>query len=282
MTDVEAEQELKAGGAARAVKRARGASFPTIPLGEAVALSKKIASYGSTHTQRAVAAFLGHTTSNSGPFRTKVAALKDYGLLTGRADELTVTSLALQLTHPGIDANPQDALAQAFRSCKLFSTVYDTLPKGPELDVESLSGSAIHNHGVATQAKDAFATSFVKSAETAGLLETLEGGKFRIPEVGVVDAPEEVADAGDVEDAPARVRNPVGRGALPATLAPSNAVVKHVWPIEGGVVHFIVERDRPLPATAYGVIGSVIEAGDKLATMLGQWEVLADDGGDPA
>lgn len=277
MADVDSEKDAQPSGG-KSAKRARGASFPTMPLGEAVTLVKKIASYGTTHTNAAVASFLGHQTANSGPYRTKVAALKDYGLLTGRGDELTVTPLALELAHPGLDTNPQDSLAVAFRFCKLFSTVYDALPKGRELDVEALTNSALHNHGVSTQAKDAFAKSFVKSGETAGLLESLGDGKIRLSEGPVVGVASD-ADADGPNEVPL-AKPSSGREAPAANRMSASAVVNHSWPINGGAIHFIVESSRPLPATAYGVIGSVIEAGDKLAAMLGTQEVDPDDGGD--
>lgn len=261
-------------------KRARGASFPAIPLGEAVTLVKEVASYGSTHTNAAVASFLGHTTDNSGPYRTKVAALKDFGLLVGRGDDLTVTPLALGLAHPGLDADTAKSMQIAFRSCTLFATVLDGLPKDRDLSVESLANSAMHNHGVATQAKDAFAKSFVKSGVAAGLLEALDGNRIRIP-----SAPQTATDSlpeAEADPAPP-AREPGARSATPS-IAPTpvspTAVVNHGWPIAGGTIRFVIDSTRPLPANAYAVIGSVIEAGDRLAGMLGDAETGSADDGD--
>lgn len=285
MTEKTSERDTHE-AATKSPKRARGASFPTMPLGEAVAIIKKIANYGTTHTNEAVASLLGHTTANSGPYRTKVAALKDFGLLTGRGDDLTVTPLALELTHPGLDANPQTSLAAAFRSCKLFSTVYDALPRGRELDVDALANSALHNYGVATQAKKSFATSFVKSGETAGLLVSVEGGKIRLPDQGgaamteyVQDEPDQAPAVKSSPDQAPVVKPPSGKE--PGASVFAAAVVNHSWPIDGGTIHFIVESSRPLPAAAYSVIGAVIGAGDKLAVMLGPQEVAVENDGDP-
>lgn len=279
MADTEADKGRTPGGASKVSKRSRGASFPAIPLADAVALVKKIASYGTTHTNAAIASFLGHQTANSGPYRTKVAALKDFGLLTGRGDELTVTPLALQLTNPGLDPNVQDCLATAFGSCRLFLTVYEALPTGRELDVQALANSALHNHGVATQAKDSFAKSFVKSGVTAGLFESLDNNKIRLSEKATTttipiehEAP--TPEDGDLIDKSSE------RNEASTLRLPTNAVVNHIWPIDDGVIHFIIESSRPLPAAAYGVIGTVIEAGDKLANMLGIREVALEDGSD--
>lgn len=277
MTEIESNTDAET-AKGKAPKRAPGASFPSMSLSEAVTLIKKVASYGNTHTTAAVASFLGHQTSNSGPYRTKLAALKDYGLLSGRGDDLTVTPLALELVHPGLDADPKSSLSRAFRSCKLFASVYDGLPKDRDLEVVALANSALHNHGVATQAKDAFASSFVKSGETAGLLVLVDGGKIRLLD----EAAEGPSDSVNPDSGGAHASR-IPKGSVTPALppVPESAVVNHSWQITGGTIRFIVESSRPLPATAYSMIGSVIEAGDKLAAMLGPAEVASDDGGYP-
>lgn len=274
MSDASTATEAGSGEdkASKHPRRAPGIGFPALPLGEAVTLIKKVASYGNSHTDAAVASFLGHSTSNSGPFRSKVAAMRDYGLIAGRGGELTVTPLALEIVHPGLDANPLASLRAAFMTCKPFTALYDALPKGVDLEVASLANTAMHNHGVSSQSKDAFAVSFVKGGILAGLMEEVDGGHVRISaeepssgsgatdEIGHDETPpphEEVVD---------RSRRVVNA----RVLAPesTNAVVSHSWPIDGGVVRFTIESSKTLPANAYGVIGSVIEAGDKLAVML--------------
>lgn len=248
-------------------RRTNGVGFPSMPLGEAVTMIKKVASYGTVHTDAAVASFLGHSTANSGPFRAKVAALRDYGFLSGRSGELSVTPLALEIVHPGLDANPEASLREAFLHCKVFSSVYEALPKGHELDVPSLANTAMHNHGVSARSKDAFAQSFVKGAQLAGLMEEIDAEHVRIPDT------EDPAEPQARDEAV--VPSEAGRDAVPSTARPSvaastsaNAVVSHSWPIEGGAIRFTIESANTLPASAYGVIGSVIEAGDKLAGML--------------
>ncbi len=239
-----------------------------MPLGEAVTLIKKIASYGNTHTDAAVASFLGHSTSNSGPFRSKVAALRDYGLLTGRAGELTVTELALELVHPGLDADPAASLRAAFMNCKLFATVLDALPKDTNLGTAGLANTAMHNHGVASQSKDAFAASFVKGGVLAGLIEEVDAEHVKILADGATASDSGANDHSDPEDV---VHEGTGRQQStprPPAVDAATAVVSHAWPIDGGFVRFTIESSKTLPASAYGVIGTVIEAGDKLAEML--------------
>lgn len=271
---------------AKMPKRARGASFPAMPLIDAVAMIKKIASYGSTHTNAAVASFLGHSTPNSGPYRSKIAALKDYGFLSGRGDDLSVTPLALEITHPGLDADVQASMRGAFMKCSLFQTVYSALPKDTDLQVAALANSAMHNHGVAPQAKDTFASVFVKSGVSAGLIVEVDAEHVRLVDgEGQTDA--DVFSEGDDEPeliAPAGAANATPAAAPEAAQVRSaNTLVSHSWPIDGGSINFTIESSKPLPAGAYSVIGTVIGEGDKLAEMLGkpEVEVAVASGGDP-
>jgi len=240
-----------------------------------VTMIKKIAIYGNTHTDAAVASFLGHSTSNSGPYRSKIAALKDFGFLSGRGDELTVTPLALEITHPGLDADVNASLRAAFLKCSLFLTVYTTLPKDTPLDIAALANSAMHNHGVASQSKDTFASVFVKSGITAGLLEEVDAEHVRLLDDTTDEAPKDLREPEFTSPNPAPSVTPARPSATAVPAAPlmTNAVVNHVWPIAGGVIRFVIESSTPLPANAYGVIGAVIGEGDKLAEMLGNAEV---------
>lgn len=255
-------------------RRPRGTGFPSLTITEAVALIRQIAGFGAVHNNASLASALGHTTANSGPYRSKIAALKDYGLLTGRNDELTVTQLAQEIANPGFDADPQADLRKAFEQCQLFMTVLGELGKNQNLAVSSLANHAMNRHGVSNQSKDSFAEIFVKSGEVVGLIEVVDAEHFKIvePSQRTVEQP-----AGDVDGAvpgvdTATSANVGGPGQPPAARqqfsAPSNAVVNHSWPIEGGVIRFTIETSMTLPATAYAVVGTVINEGDKLAALL--------------
>ena len=284
MTDTETPPQIAddPGQPAKHPRRAAGVGFPSMPLGEAVTLIKKIASYGNTHTDAAIASFLGHSTANSGPFRSKVAALRDYGLLAGRSGDLTVTALALEIVHPGLEADPASSLRAAFMKCKLFATVLDALPKDTNLETAGLANTAMHNHGVASQSKDAFAASFVKSGVLAGLVEEVDLAHVKILADGATSPSPDVGDRSDAEDvvdqgAEQRWRTPP----RPPAVDPTTAVVSHSWPIDGGFVRFTIESSKTLPASAYGVIGTVIESGDKLAAMLAAPESTTGATADP-
>jgi hypothetical protein len=150
--------------------------------------------------------------------------------------------------------------------------VFDALPKDHELELSGLANTAMHNHGIASQSKDSFALSFVESGALAGLIERVGTTHVRIPSNGPpapIPVDDDIADDEAAQDRPATTPPPVrsGLSAPPAT-APANAVVNHSWPIEGGVIRFTIETSITLPATAYGVVGTVITAGDKLAELL--------------
>lgn len=259
-------------GKVKSRRVARSAGFPGVTLADAVELTKRVANYGTKHTAESVAGHLGHSTTNSGPFRSKVAALKDYGLLSGRGDEIIVTVLGKELAHPGVTTDSQALLRAAFGSCELFATLIDALPVGVRLKPESIGNTAVTNYNVSPASKVTFTHSFVDSAEAAGFLEKLSDGDVQKIETEGSGAPftrEELEEAAEERDSGgaslARKRTPlVGSGVIP--------VVHHVWPLPGGAMTYVLEFDAPLPAQAYGMIKSLIEAGDALRNFLTESE----------
>lgn len=279
MTD--ASQEAKAPDGVQR-KKSRGAGFPSIPLGMAVQEIKKVASFGAAHTADTIAGHLGHNTANSGPFRGKLAALKDFGLVSGRGGELFVTSLGMELTHPGTETDTEELMRRAFRSCSIFAELLDSLSTNVDLQISGVASNAVHKHGIAPGSKDAFATSFVKSAEAAGLIEMASDNAIRVKDnSSPVRTEESRDDAGRRENGRnASKGQDTGSGSrnIPQhNQLGSTPVINHFWPLSGGSMALIVEYDKPLPATAYGLIQGVIEAGDKLAEMLGIPQSPGDD-----
>ncbi|HEX6392167.1 MAG TPA: hypothetical protein VFZ97_01920, partial [Acidimicrobiales bacterium] len=90
--EVEMAGAVKAQGAPETQKRRRKPStgFPMIGLSEVTTVLTKAAQHGWNHTVAEIAGYLGHSTTNSGAFRVKLAALRDYGVLSGRGDELEI------------------------------------------------------------------------------------------------------------------------------------------------------------------------------------------------
>jgi len=57
---------------------------------------------------------MGHATINSGAFRGKLAALRDYGLVSGRGESLEITPIGRKIAIPETEAERQAALREAF------------------------------------------------------------------------------------------------------------------------------------------------------------------------
>ncbi|HEX9515355.1 MAG TPA: hypothetical protein VF940_04175 [Streptosporangiaceae bacterium] len=56
--------------------------------------------HGWQHTVAEVAGYMGHATINSGAFRGKLAALRDYGLVSGRGESLEITPIGRKIAIP--------------------------------------------------------------------------------------------------------------------------------------------------------------------------------------
>src|SRR4051794_34763352 len=100
----------------------RGVGFPAMPLQEAVDAVVLAGQHGPDHTNDAFATYLGHQTANSGAFRSKLASLRDWGLISrGTRDRVRLSSLAQDLVLAAPDHyRARHFLLTAFESCRLF------------------------------------------------------------------------------------------------------------------------------------------------------------------
>ncbi len=228
-------------------------------LPEAVEAIRTIAKHGFNLSEDAVAGHLGHATVNSGPFRSKVAALRDYGLLSAEGYGVTPLGQDLSLPDPTKDGGEQAALARAFRNADIFAKVYDSLQRGHSYAADGIGNIAVRTHRVRPKSKSEFEKSFVESVLAAGLMERTADGQLRA--VGSRREEEVEGDEeADVEMPPGQ--RPKGRrSVLP--------VVHHTWQVADGEIVFEVVLHGTMPATAYGQIQKIVEQGDELANMLG-------------
>lgn len=257
-----AENGEASGRASTTARRQRGAGFPRLSLAQAVDAIKSISAFGFRHNEEAVAGYLGHKTANSGPFRSKVAALRDFDLLSN--DGYDVTSLGQELSHPDPrqPGGEQDALKRAFRNAEIFTKLYDSLQPGHPFSTDGVGNAAVRQFGVSPGSKSDFVDSFEGSVLAAGLMERTDDGQLRVvtSRLDEVEA-EEGVDAED-EMPPVGQRRKVRRsGAVP--------VVHHTWQVTDGEIVFEVMLDGKMPATAYGQIQKIIEQGDALAEIIG-------------
>jgi hypothetical protein len=242
-------------------KRSRGTGFPRMSLPDAVAAIKSIAAYGFQHEEETVAGYLGHTTANSGPFRTKVAALRDYGLLS--ADGYSITELGQQLSHPdpAAEGEEREAMKKAFRKSDTLAKVYDSLRPGVGLTAEGIGNTAVRNFGVSPGSKTDFEGSFVQSAVAAGLMTRTDDGELRVAtQDGGEESEKERPDDEIVDDA-VDARKPRRLQGVP--------VVHHTWKVASGEILFEIVLSGTMRASAYGQIQKIIEQGDQLAELIG-------------
>ena len=266
--------------------RKRGKGFPVVPLSEAAQILKEAGKYGFEHSTASFAVHMGHKSTTSGAFRQRLAAFRDWGLITGRGGMLTMTEVARKIAMPTDDDAERQALQQAFWNCDVFTGLHEGMAKGQPLDRDRVGSQAVHGFDVAPHRAQQFARSFVDSAVAAqlakidgqGSLVLLEPGNDAQPEDG--DPPDQRPIIAEAEESqPTQTGRPVDRqpsGALSPTIRQS-------WSISGGEIILEVRSGEALPATVFGAIGEVVTKLEALAASLSQPEDLdaADDGGEP-
>jgi hypothetical protein len=247
------------------IRKSRGKGFPVMPLDEAVDATKQAGKYGREHSLDDYAGFLGHSTSNSGPFKRKMAALKDWGLIERDGERIGLTDLAMRIAHPDSSEDEKSAIREAFLQEPMFTAVYDEASKGADLSLAFLGGRAVNGFGVAPASKDRFAKSFARSVQAAGL-GSFEGDSITLlGESG--DSHEEPEPEPQPDGEPVEAR--LGHSRAESRNKGSRPTLSQEWEIDGGTLVFEAHLDRPLPATAYATVGGVAAAIEELAAVLG-------------
>lgn len=255
----------------------RGVGFPQMSLRESVEAIVLIGQHGANHSHDAAAAYLGHSTANSGAFRTKLASLRDWGLLArGEKDRVMLSDLAQQLV---IDADPdrehsKRLLLAAFESCRVFGVLYNDSAKSTPVDVQRVRTMIVMRHGVASDQADKFVDSFIDSVVYAGLGK-FDGSKVTLFPRDTAFSQDE-AEAGtepetnvqEVTMTPSVVRGSVE---IPTPVASERAVplaLRQAWPIDGGEIEFIIRTDAALPPSIWGLVAKMAEVAEEMRTKL--------------
>lgn len=244
--------------------------FPVVSLPEAAKIIREAGKYGFEHSVSAFARYMGHSTTNSGSFRQRLAAFRDWKLIAGRGDTVVFTDTAKTIALPPDIDSEREALQTAFMNCGVFASLYDGVTKGQPVDAQNLGAKAVHELGIAPGAVDRFTSSFIDSAVTAGLAEADNGQFILLESDGATDWPD-LADAENIE-AEARLTEP-GRSRVRLTNAPP--VVHQAWTLPAGAVVFEVRLDRPLPAAIFAQVGAVVQEIESLADRLR--DLVADE-----
>ena len=247
--------------------------FPVVSLPEAAKIVREAGKYGFEHSVSSFARYMGHSTTNSGAFRQRLAAFRDWKLIAGRGDTVVFTDTAKTIALPPDVIAEREALQTAFMNCAVFARLYEGVTKGQPVQAQGLGAKAVHDLGISPSALDRFTTSFIESAVSAGLAEA-ENGDVVLLDPG---APTPGTDL--VEDDLPQLGEPKpdsNRTRVRLTQAPP--VVHQEWPLAAGAVVFEIRLDRPMPSAVFAQLGVVVQEVEALADRLR--DVVADEAGD--
>ncbi|WP_166353068.1 hypothetical protein [Phytoactinopolyspora limicola] len=252
------------------VTKSRGASFPTLSLPEAVKVIREAGQYGKQHTPAALAAYAGHQSATSGPWKQKAAALREWGLIsTVSADKIALTDRAIRIAHPESSEKAQAALLECFTEATLYMKVYNDLARGVELNITSLSSKAISDYGIGIASKDKFVNSFLESAAAVGLAERIGTDKFKTFAIDGTSAPgQDPVEEPEVRRDPVRVEQPRPNG---------TPVMSQTWRFNTGELTLSINSTEPLQAKTYTEIAKVVTAIESLLAELGPEESAEND-----
>jgi hypothetical protein len=244
-------------------RRKPSTGFPVVSLAEAATILKNASKYGFEQSVAEFASHMGHTTTNSGAFRQRLAAFRDWKLITGRGDHISMTDIGRVIALPPDRVTEQDALRDAFKSCTVFNRLYDDSLKNKPLDRQGVGRRAVHAFGVSPKTVNKFIDSFVESAVVAGFAEELADGQVRLVEPGDLS---NVAASAPAEPPLSAVGSPAATRSLSPTR--STPWVHHALPIDGGMIVFEIHSEWPLPASAYATVGEVVASLERLQATL--------------
>lgn len=147
--------------------------YPSYALADSVAAAEAIHKRGGgVATRDQLAAFLGYKTTNSGAFLTRLASARLFDLITTRDKNFVVTPLAQRILMPVYEAQPKEALVEAFLKVPLFKAIFEEL-HGRELPPDfGFKNMLVTQYGLGpAQAAEAH-RALMESADTAGFFLT--------------------------------------------------------------------------------------------------------------
>lgn len=260
---MEARSPAQPGGDERRRRRRPSTGFPVLDLGEAASVLARASQHGWHHTVAEIAGYMGHATTNSGAFRAKLAALRDYGLVSGRGESLEITQVGRKVAVPETEEERLAALREAFANT-VFNPVYQESVKGSPISVDSIGRRAVNRLGVAPGSQGQFGEVFARSASAAGLAEAAGDGMVKLlakPHDRSSDGDNRGSTDGPPGENPPAAGQPSGRPAV-------KPVLDQRWPFPEGEVALTVTISRPLSAADFTSIGSVVAQIERLVAGL--------------
>ena len=159
-------------------KKTSDVGFPYYDLADAISVAAKMHSQAGGSCYRAqLAALLGHKSTNSGSFLTRVAAAKMFGLIEQTGETLRVSARGRAIVAPVNDAKAGAAKAEAFLAVPLFKKVFDEY-NGQSLPAEVGLRNLFEQLGVVPARIVPTVRVMLGSAETAGFFRA--AGKDRL------------------------------------------------------------------------------------------------------
>jgi hypothetical protein len=257
-----------------ATRRRPTTGFPVVSLADAALILREAGKYGFEHSLGEFASYMGHTSTNSGAFRQRLAAMRDWKLIAGRGNNISMTDIARVIALPPDDETELDALRSAFKNCAIFYKLFEDMQKRTPLARQGLGNRAVHAFGVSPSSVSKFVASFVDSAVAAGIAQVDDNGQ-----VTLLDSTADFVSGADVGQEPLL---PPTSTAVPPRAAQTGRsatpVVHQAWPIDGGTIIFEIRSERPLPASAYATVGEVVASLERLSVTLAP--ATSNTGGD--
>jgi hypothetical protein len=257
----------------------RGRGFPTMDLLSAAETIAKVGGHGTDVPVSAFAQYLGHSTHNSGPFKSKLAAFQAWSLVTLKGGRVILTPLGKDLAKAEDPKADLALLRRAFESCKVFKDFYDNQAKGVPIKRDVLGKRATIDLNVSAASQEKFVTTLVDSAAAVGLVSSdAEAGTVTFTRAAAAEPaepegshdeaePEAKGATGATGATATQPRTTHAPAAAPASVAP--AVLRQVWPTATGEVVLAIHSTEPLPASAFGLVGQVVKAAEDLAKSIG-------------
>jgi hypothetical protein len=163
----------------REVKRQRSTNYPSMDLTWAVEVIQRAYSQG-TMNRTALAQLAGHRDDTSGPARSKLAALRHFGLADYEEGNVIITELGKKIAAPMSNEDVSEALRQSFFNVAAFKQMYELCAKEVALAKDVLANTAIRQLGIVAKAAPEFVDIFSRSGARVNLVDPIDEKSLRV------------------------------------------------------------------------------------------------------
>lgn len=174
----------------------RSKGFPRLSLKNAVQVMDKAMKYGRNWSKEEFAAFGSKSntkgSANSGAFAYRLAALRDYGLITSTKDRVLATELANRIVKPINDDEYNEAVKEAFLGPAVFNEIVETVEHETELSKTAIAEIAVRKLGISRDHMNRFAKNFLESGKLAGVIAEIDADHFKIQRIASQSNTEQV------------------------------------------------------------------------------------------